>query len=104
MAKKSVATQVAATPVPNGRRVQNRRSPAQAAVANMAAAVVAPAQQPVAAPKPAVVALRGGQAVSAIALTGNPYRTGAPHNVAWWATITAACKDGKSVPVAGLLL
>lgn len=40
-------------------------------------------------PKPAVVALRGGPAISTVTLTGKPYRVTAPHNADWWAKLNA---------------
>jgi hypothetical protein len=55
-------------------------------------AAQAPAVQPVAAP---VVALRGGLAIAAVALTGKPYRTKAQHNAGWWQQIVTA--QGGSV-------
>jgi hypothetical protein len=55
-----------------------------------AAPVTAPVTAPVAAPVAApTVALRGGAAVALVQVVpGTVYRTKAPHNVAWWATIT----------------
>lgn len=48
------------------------------------------------------VALRGGAAVAQVALVPSAvYRTKAPHNLAWWATITQATKAGPA-PVATL--
>ena len=80
----------------------------QAPAAPMAqvAAVLAPAapatQAPAAPAAPAHVALRGGQAVALVRLApGAVYRTKAPHNVAWWASITQACATGPA-PVATL--
>ncbi len=56
----------------------------------------ASATQPAAAPAP-VVALRGGPAVATVALKpGAVYRTKAPHNVAWWQAVTAACAAGPA--------
>lgn len=54
----------------------------------------APAAAP--APKAAQVALRGGPVVATIGLSGQQYRTGAPHNAVWWAAIVAACKAGPA--------
>ncbi len=59
-----------------------------------------PAQQPAAQPAPVqaqapaakapTVALRGGPAVALVqVVAGATYRTKAPHNVAWWATVQA---------------
>jgi hypothetical protein len=71
-----------------------------------AAAQLAPAAAPAApvapAAAPATVALRGGQAVATVALTGAAYRTAAPHNQLWWAAISAALAAGPA-PVAPLL-
>jgi hypothetical protein len=58
-------------------------------------AAQAPAVQPVAPVAAPVVALRGGLAIAAVALTGKPYRTKAQHNAAWWQQITTA--QGGSV-------
>jgi hypothetical protein len=78
------------------------KSAGSKAIAQVAAQAPAPA--PAAAPAPAkVVALRGGAAVQSIKLSGNPYRTGAPHNQLWWATISKACEGGKAAEVAKLL-
>lgn len=53
-------------------------------------------QQPAqAAAKPAQVALRGGIQVAAVAMGSKPYRTTAPHNVAWFSAITQAIKAGN---------
>lgn len=72
--------------------------PALAAAAKtLAAATPAPAPA-----KPATVALRGGPAVTTIKLTGNPYRTGAVHNAAWWKTLSDKLAKGPQ-PVAPLL-
>lgn len=64
------------------------------ALPTVATLPVAPA--PVA--KAPTVALRGGPAVQAVALTGVAYRVTAPHNVAWWAQVQAAIAagDGKA--------
>jgi hypothetical protein len=71
---------------------------ALAALAATLAAAPAPA---VAAPAP-VVALRGGAAVARVAIKeGAVYRTKAPHNVAWWATLQSACATAPA-PVADL--
>lgn len=51
---------------------------------------------------PPTVALRGGQAVAQVTLTGKPYRTAAPHNQQWWATVTSAATPGPA-PVAAML-
>ncbi len=77
------------------------QQPAANPLAALAATLVATAPAAPAA-KPATVALRGGPAVQSIALTGNPYRTGAAHNASWWATLTAALAAGPQ-PVAPLL-
>lgn len=75
---------------------------AKSAIAQAAKVLSTPAAAPVAPAKAKVVALRGGAAVASIALTGTPYRTGAPHNKVWWDKLVAAC--GKSsAPVAPLL-
>lgn len=50
-----------------------------------------------------VVALRGGAAVGKVKLTDKTYRTAAPHNVQWWATITKACAKGPAT-VADMLV
>jgi hypothetical protein len=61
-----------------------------------------PAPVATATPKAPVVALRGGQAVALVTVVpGHTYRTKAPHNVAWWATIVAQA-TGKAAPVAAL--
>lgn len=65
-----------------------------------------PATQPAAAPAPAAapqaVALRGGPAITLVALTGKQYRVGCSHNSAWWQQVQAACASGPA-PVATLL-
>ncbi len=53
-----------------------------------------PAATPAATPAP-VVALRGGLAIAAVALTGKPYRTAAAHNRDWWAAIGTAVAAGN---------
>ena len=59
---------------------------------------------PAAAPAPQAVALRGGQAIVAVKLTGKAYRVGASHNGAWWLQVQAAVAAGNGqVPVATLL-
>lgn len=71
-----------------------------APLATMAATLAA---APAPAPAPAkTIALRGGQAVAQVALTGTAYRTGAPHNALWWATLCTALANGPQ-PVAGVL-
>lgn len=52
---------------------------------------------------PQTVALRGGQAVAQVVLTGKAYRTAAPHNVQWWQTIAKAATPGPA-PVASMLV
>ncbi len=64
-----------------------------------AAPAQAPTPAPAAVPANKPVALRGGPAVQAVALTGKPYRTAAKHNQEWWATISAKPQQ----PVATLL-
>lgn len=71
------------------------------AMAQMAATVQATPEPAKTAPK--TIALRGGQAVSQVALTGAPYRTGAPHNAQWWDTLCKSLKEGPQ-PVTTLLL
>lgn len=63
----------------------------------------APATQAPATQAPAPhVALRGGAAVALVQVApGAVYRTKAPHNVAWWATITANATQAPA-PVATL--
>ena len=52
---------------------------------------------------PAVVALRGGAAVTKVQLVaGAVYRTKAPHNVRWWQAVQAAVASGPA-PVAALV-
>lgn len=76
--------------------------PAADAITKMAETVVAAA--PVAAPAaPKTIALRGGQAVSQVALTGAVYRTTAPHNQQWWKALSDKLQAGP-VAVSGLLL
>jgi len=52
-----------------------------------------------------VVALRGGVAISHVVLGSQVYRTKAPHNQAWWATIQAgiAAAGSSGLAVAPLL-
>ena len=59
--------------------------------------------EPTAPAAPVTIALRGGPAVSQVALTGAVYRTTAPHNQQWWLALSAKLKD-TTLPVAGLLL
>ena len=75
--------------------------PAQAPSAALAAlaATLAAAPVPVQ-PAPQAVALRGGLAITAVRLTGKPYRVSAPHNVAWWATLAQVlAQHGGTAPV-----
>lgn len=58
------------------------------------------AAQTVATPAPTptpVVAVRGGLVLQAVALVpGKVYKTKAPHNMAWWAVLAAACAKGPA--------
>ena len=68
---------------------------AQAVQAGVQGAALAAGNTPATAP---VVALRGGAAVALVqVVAGTTYRTKAPHNVAWWATITG---QATAAPVA----
>lgn len=79
---KGTVTKVATTPV----------DPMQALAATVVQA--APAATVAA---PAVVALRGQAAVTAVAIkAGAVYRTKAVHNMDWWATITKATAAGPA--------
>lgn len=69
-------------------------TPLQALAATL---VAQPAAQPA-----KTVALRGGQAVTTVKLSGANYRTAAPHNQVWWNALCAALKDGPQA-VAPLL-
>lgn len=66
----------------------------QSAIANMAATVASTPQAAPVASKPQTVALRGGIAVTNIALTGTPYRVGAPHNAVMWAYLQKQLEKG----------
>jgi len=60
-----------------------------------------PATLPQVAP---TVALRGGLAISHVVLGAQAYRTKAPHNLAWWATITTAMQQaGGPLAIAPLV-
>ena len=63
--------------------------------AKAAAKPTAAPAKPTAAPATPVVALRGGLAVAAVAVTGKPYRTAAAHNRDWWAAIGKVVATGK---------
>ncbi len=63
-----------------------------APAANAAPALAVPNAAPVPAP---TVALRGGLAIQAVALTGKPYRVTAAHNVAWWQQVQVAVAAGQ---------
>lgn len=67
-------------------------------LAAMAAALATPAASSAAPQQPQTVALRGGLAIASVVLTGKPYRVAAPHNVAWFATISklAAASGGTA--------
>ena len=80
---------------------QQAAAPAAGAFAALLATVVA--TPTVAAPAATSVALRGGIAIANVRLSGAPYRTGAPHNAQWWATLQAKLAAGPA-PVAALLL
>ena len=68
---------------------------AQAVQAGVQGAALAAGNTPAKAP---VVALRGGPAVALVqVVAGATYRTKAPHNVAWWATVQA---QATAAPVA----
>jgi hypothetical protein len=70
------------------------KAPVNALAALAAAVVATPSPAPAAAP---VVALRGGLAVAKVAIkAGAVYRTKAPHNVAWWQALIAACATGPA--------
>lgn len=72
-------------------------------VCNMAKSSNKPAA-PAPVAKAPTVALRGGQAVALVSLrAGATYKTKAPHNQQWWASITQACGEGKAAPVADLV-
>jgi|SRR6266404_8648074 len=93
--------------VPNMARKQPQKPAAKAAPAApqqpMQAVAATLAAAPVATPAPAAtIALRGGQAVASVKLSGTQYRTAAPHNQLWWAALTKALVAGPA-PVAGLL-
>lgn len=76
-------------------------APAQAPNAMQAMATVLPTLA--AQPAPAkTVALRGGQAIATVKLSGTPYRVAAPHNQVWWAALCAQLAAGPQ-PVAPLL-
>lgn len=97
MAKSKVQT-------PARKALAQKAQAASAAPAVAEAIVQALAAVPAVAPAPAKqVALRGGPVVATIALSGTPYRTGAPHNAQWWATLCAALAQGPA-PVANVLL
>ena len=99
MTKQTNATSTKATSKPSK---ATKPAQATAAPASLFAALLAPAAAPAAPAAPAKpVALRGGLAVAAVVLTGQQYRTAAPHNKAWWEAITQACASGPA-PVAAL--
>ena len=79
-----------------------KAAPAQASAMGQMAATVAALPAPVATPAK-TVALRGGPAVSSVALTGAVYRTTAPHNQQWWLALSKSLAAGP-VAVSGLLL
>lgn len=90
--------------------MQTKAKPAKAQAAKAPKASAMPTAQTLPAPaakaaKPATtVALRGGPAVATVALTGNPYRTGAAHNAAWWQALCAAIASGKGQTAVAPLL
>lgn len=61
------------------------------------------ATAPVAAPAVKTIALRGGQAVASVKLTGKQYRVGAKHNQDWWAIVTKHATTDKPAPVQALI-
>ena len=65
----------------------SKRSNKPAVASAMPTVATLPAA-PVAAAKPVTVALRGGPAVTSVKLGAKAYRVSAPHNVAWWKTVT----------------
>jgi hypothetical protein len=79
------------------------RKPAGKPAANAGKASPLPTPSTAKAQPAKVVALRGGAAVGKVKLTDKAYRTAAPHNVQWWATITRACAKGPAT-VADMLV
>lgn len=80
-----------------GTTTKAKATPMPTAATLPTAVVVAPAG-------PVTVALRGGQAVANIKLSGKAYRVGAPHNQEWWKKLEAALAGKDSVAVGPLLL
>ena len=94
-------TKQAKTPAPVAAPATVATAPEVAPSAALAAlaATLAAAPVPVQ-PAPQAVALRGGLAITAVRLTGKPYRVTAPHNVAWWATLAQVlAQHGGTAPV-----
>jgi hypothetical protein len=79
-------------------KAAKKTKPAASPFPTVAKAPAAPAA------KPETVALRGGQAVAQVTLTGKAYRTAAPHNVQWWKTVTEKCAGDKPAAVADMLV
>lgn len=106
-AKRAAAKPSAGTPTPTptpGAALAAAAKPTPPAAGAFAALLATVVAQPtVAAPVATSVALRGGIAIANVRLSGTPYRTGAPHNAQWWATLQAKLAAGPA-PVAALLL
>lgn len=92
----------------NSKRITNKQTaPSKAVVTKpqsaLASAAAVLSAAPVAPPVVAkTVALRGGQAVANIKLSGTAYRTAAPHNAVMWSYLQAQLAKGP-VAVATVL-